>query len=331
MLCRVAAWSFAACFGAASLVAATLGAATPIVAYIVAVCLVIWPAHAGLELGPFANSDTPKAAIAITTRLDREQTKTEDEVKSQTDDSTTASSPIVAPTQNPAAPSDTSARLASLEPAEPAVAPPPAAEPFGLAAVPVAFGNVLTKWSGVEADIRADNDILARCRGEIETCPAPARDFLAIIDQGRKLTGRARIGVINRAVNMAIEPMSDMAQWGVPDRWSAPLETFTTHRGDCEDYAIAKYVALTQAGIPAADIKLVIIRNTEADEDHAVVAVHADGGWIMLDNRWLTLVEDNDMAKAIPLFVLDAGGVRQFMPAAITGARRQSAPASLGL
>ena len=41
-----------------------------------------------------------------------------------------------------------------------------------------------------------------------------------------------------------------MAQWGVPDRWSPPLETLATGRGDCEDYAIAKYVALTAAGIP---------------------------------------------------------------------------------
>jgi predicted transglutaminase-like cysteine proteinase len=310
MLCRVAAWSFAACLAAA--------------------CLVAWPAHAGLELGTFADSDSSAAALTIVTQANQDQEKAEDKVKSQAEASA-PSSPTAASPQIPAAASDNrSVQLASLEPAEPAVAPPPATEPFGLAAAPVAFGNVLTKWSGVEANIRADKDVLARCRENIEACPAPARDFLAIVDQGRKLTGRARIGVINRAVNLAIEPMSDMAQWGVPDRWSAPLETFTTHRGDCEDYAIAKYVALTQAGVPAADVKLVIVRNTEADEDHAVVAVHADGGWIMLDNRWLTLVEDNDMAKAIPLFVLDGGGVRQFMPTAMAGARRQSAPASLG-
>ena len=27
--------------------------------------------------------------------------------------------------------------------------------------------------------------------------------------------------------------MSDLAQWGVLDRWSAPLETFTSQAGDC--------------------------------------------------------------------------------------------------
>ena len=84
-----------------------------------------------------------------------------------------------------------------------------------------------------------------------ERCPGVARNFLAIVAAGRAQTGRGRIGVINRAINLAIRPMSDMAQWGVPDRWSAPLDTFTTGRGDCEDYAIAKYVALTEAGVAA--------------------------------------------------------------------------------
>jgi predicted transglutaminase-like cysteine proteinase len=221
-------------------------------------------------------------------------------------------------------------KLASLDPAEPPLPAPRVAEPFGLAVAPVAGGGVLTKWRGVEAGIRADNEILARCRDGNERCPTAAQNFLAIVAQGRALSGRARIGVINRAINLAIQPMSDLAQWGVPDRWSPPLETFGTGRGDCEDYAIAKYVALTEAGVAAADVKLVIVRNTAANEDHAVVAVRLDGNWIVLDNRWLTLVEAGAMPEVIPLFVLDRDGVRRFAPPVLT-ARRTSAPASLGL
>jgi predicted transglutaminase-like cysteine proteinase len=220
-------------------------------------------------------------------------------------------------------------RLVSLDPAEPALPSRRVAEPFGFAAVPIAGGGVLTKWRGVEAGIRADDEIMARCRENNERCPTAAQSFLSIVAQGRALTGRARIGVINRAINLAIKPMSDLAQWGVPDRWSAPLETFGTGRGDCEDYAIAKYVALTAAGVAAADVKLVIVRNTAADEDHAIVAVRLDGHWIMLDNRGLTLVEDRAMPEVIPLFVLDGDGVRRYAPPVLANARRSSAPASL--
>jgi Bacterial transglutaminase-like cysteine proteinase BTLCP len=124
---------------------------------------------------------------------------------------------------------------------------------------------------------------------------------------------RARISVINRAINLAIMPTSDLEQWDVADRWSAPLETFTTYRGDCEDYVIAKYVALQAAGVAPEDIKLVVVRNTDVSENHAVVAVRIDGAWVILDNRWLALASDREMRRATPLFEIDEYGVRQFM------------------
>lgn len=221
------------------------------------------------------------------------------------------------------------ADLAAFDPAEPKIAAPTVPEPFDLVAAPVASGAVLAKWNGVEAAIRHDRETLARCRESSEDRSKAARDFLAIITEGRTLAGRRRIGVINRAINMAIQPTSDMAQWGVPDRWSPPLETFSTGRGDCEDYAIAKYVALIEAGIAANDLKLVIVRNTAAGEDHAVVAVRLDGDWLILDNRWLRLVEDTELRQAIPLFVLDQAGVRKFEPVTVASTRRAPTPASV--
>jgi predicted transglutaminase-like cysteine proteinase len=214
----------------------------------------------------------------------------------------------------------------SLSVSGPAIQAPASSEPFGLNAIPVASGDVLTKWNGVEADIDAENDILSRCRASAELCPVAARNFLTIVAQGRAQTGRARIGIINRAINLAIRPMSDLAQWGVIDRWSAPLVTLTTGRGDCEDYAIAKYVALTQAGVAAEDVRLVIVRDLAAGEDHAVVAARLNGDWIILDNRWLTLVEGSEMRRTVPLFVLDQTGVKQFALTPTPDTHRVSAP-----
>jgi predicted transglutaminase-like cysteine proteinase len=276
-----------------------------------AALLVMSPATPGVETSSSADADARAAAVLVT--ADQPQDQAEDKFQSYEEN----------PTEAPAQP-------AALDRPAPAIPSPPLAEPFGLAAVPVAGGDILAKWSAIEVDIRAEKEVFAGCRDNAQTCPAAARNFLAIVAQGRAQTGRARISVINRAINLAIEPMSDFAQWGVPDRWSAPLETLTTGRGDCEDYAIAKYVALTEAGVAAADVKLVIVRNTAAGEDHAVAAVRLDRNWLMLDNRWLALVEDSEVSRAIPLLVLDGDGVRQFMPTAMAGARRASTPASLG-
>jgi predicted transglutaminase-like cysteine proteinase len=213
-------------------------------------------------------------------------------------------------------------------PVSPKPALAPAAEPFGLAAERVSEGEILHKWTTVQTEIRENKKVLARCREDTSSCPLAARRFLAIIDEGRARGGRARIGVINREINLAIIPTSDLMQWGVADRWSAPLETFTTQHGDCEDYAIAKYVALRAAGVAPEDVKLVVVRNTDANENHAVVAVRLEGDWVILDNRWLAPVPDRAMQRATPLFVIDKDGVRQFVVPTANARLRDGAPAS---
>jgi predicted transglutaminase-like cysteine proteinase len=194
-----------------------------------------------------------------------------------------------------------------------AVVRPAPSEPFGLKTLPWFSGDIFEKWTKVNAAINADRNVLARCRKNTTDCPPAARKFLAVIAAGLEQTGRARVGVINRAINLAIEHMSDLEQWGVDERWSPPLETFATGRGDCEDYAIAKFVALTEAGVPAEDVRLVVVHDRTANDGHAVAAVHVDDGWVLLDNRWLTLVDDDKMHRMIPLFVIDQSGVRTYL------------------
>ncbi len=213
------------------------------------------------------------------------------------------------PQDNPATPT----RRAALERQDPPVMRPAPGEPFGLDTMPWFAGDIFEKWTSVNAAIDADRAVLARCRENRPDCPPAARKFLAVIAAGLAQTGRARVGVINRAVNLAIEHMSDRRQWGVDERWSPPLETFATGRGDCEDYAIAKFVALIEAGVPAQDVRLVIVHDRAARDGHAVAAVRLDQGWVLLDNRWLTLVDDDRMARMVPLFVIDQGGVRTYL------------------
>jgi predicted transglutaminase-like cysteine proteinase len=183
---------------------------------------------------------------------------------------------------------------------------------FGMETEPVA-GEVAAKWRAVEADIDREQQVLARCRAQ-KACPVVAQNLLDIVAEGAGRSGRARVGLINRAVDLAIKPTSDEAQWGVADHWSSPFETLQTHRGDCEDYAIVKYVALLQAGLSHDDVKIVILRNLLPKEDHAAVAARVDGQWLILDNRRLALVRDTKMVGSIPKFVLDEEGTRRFVP-----------------
>ena len=124
----------------------------------------------------------------------------------------------------------------------------------------MSWGGLAAKWQGVAHKLDDERVQLALCDGDRENCASDAAlRLLSIVDAGRQREGRARLGEINRAINLAIRPMSDLAQFGQEDVWSSPLATFYRGAGDCEDYAIAKFAALRMAGIASEDLRIVVL------------------------------------------------------------------------
>ncbi len=186
-------------------------------------------------------------------------------------------------------------------------------EPFGLFAFALSDGTMRQKWFTLRDRLDDDMVQLALCDGDRERCASPAAlKLLAIVDGARAREGRARLGETNRAINLAIRPMSDLAQHGEEDVWNSPLATFASGAGDCEDYAIAKLVALRLAGVPANDLRIVVMRDTMAGEDHAVAAARLDGHWLMLDNRRMAMIEDENVRNYQPLFVIYQSAVMKY-------------------
>ena len=165
---------------------------------------------------------------------------------------------------------------------------------------------------GIESDITNEQAVLDRCRANAESCPSYAAQFLRLIKAVKAKSGRDQLDEANRAVNMAIRYVSDYAQHGEADRWSAPLATFATGKGDCEDYAIAKYVALREAGFPEGDLRVVLVRDHAVRQDHAVLAARLDDRWLILDNRRAELLADSDVSSFTPLFAINHRGVQLF-------------------
>jgi predicted transglutaminase-like cysteine proteinase len=196
---------------------------------------------------------------------------------------------------------------------------------FGINTEPVGIGELRERWHRVAALMAQDLAVVVQCHSN-EACPIAAQRLIDMSAEGAERTGRARVGLINRAAKLTIKAFSDEKQWGVADHWSDPFETLLSYRGDCEDYAIVKYAALLEAGIPIGDLKIVILKNFFPKEYHAVAAARVNGEWLILDNRTLTLVRDTDITRAIPIFVLDHEGVRRFDFAGATPPSRGSDP-----
>ena len=194
--------------------------------------------------------------------------------------------------------------------------PAKSTEPFALAATQLAASNLHDKWLSLQRRLDDDMVQLALCDGDRDGCVSPAAlRLLAIVDAARPREGRAKLGEINRAVNLAIRAMSDEALYGETDFWASPLATFGRGAGDCEDYAIAKFAALRLAGVAADDLRILIMRDAVRGEDHAVAAARLDGRWLTLDNRRMIMVEDADITNYRPVFVMDRDGIRRYTPA----------------
>ena len=148
------------------------------------------------------------------------------------------------------------------------------------------------------------------------------------ITEASTLEGRHRFAVVNRAINLAVAYTSDERQFGMGDVWSSPAATFASGRGDCEDYAIAKMFALRASGVAAQDLRLLVARVRGDNDIHAVLAARHDGHWYLLDNRSMVLVEDHNSRDLMPLFAMDAGGVRQFGERVMTVAAKANKPVS---
>ncbi len=143
-------------------------------------------------------------------------------------------------------------------------------EPFGRRSLLVGDGPLAVTWQAINARMRADMASVALCSIQKLACPDAARKLRRIVEEALTHDGLARIGHINRAINLANKP-------AVTAYWQSALETLSAGTGDCKNYSVAKYLALREAGFSERDVKIVIVHDTAAQQDHAIVTVLFDG------------------------------------------------------
>ncbi|MBL8589657.1 MAG: transglutaminase-like cysteine peptidase [Methylobacteriaceae bacterium] len=85
---------------------------------------------------------------------------------------------------------------------------------------------------------------------------------------------------INRNVNAAVAPVSDLDNYGVEERWTYPVNG----RGDCEDYVLLKRRLLIEAGFPRQALLVTVVRERNG-EGHAVLTLATSEGDFVLDNK----------------------------------------------
>lgn len=134
---------------------------------------------------------------------------------------------------------------------------------------------------------------------------------------------------INDFFNQNILFDDDANVWDRPDYWATPLETIGRGRGDCEDFAIAKYFSLRLSGVALSKLRLVYVKARlptdfgDVPQAHMVLAYYArpTAEPLVLDNLQTAIRPASQRGDLHPIFSFNSEGVF----AGVAGTERASA------
>ncbi len=160
--------------------------------------------------------------------------------------------------------------------------------------------------------------------GPGEAVPAAPQGYWPWLKSLRGSDALLQLRAVNQYVNRHIAFATDQEAWGEVDYWASPLEALRKGRGDCEDYAIAKYFSLLAAGMPAARLRLVYVRARLDDGEvqaHMVLAYQVPAGdeVLVLDNLVEDVLPTTQRSDLSPVFSFNSEGLWQGLSATSAG------------
>ena len=90
--------------------------------------------------------------------------------------------------------------------------------------------------------------------------------------------------------------LSDNNHWALEDYWATPVELIASNGGDCEDFAIAKYLTLRSLGLSDEQLRLTYVKALKINQAHMVLTYfpNAQAEPLVLDN----LIDTIELASA---------------------------------
>lgn len=148
--------------------------------------------------------------------------------------------------------------------------------------------TAFTKWTGMLARFKATNTAPGACPPS-RLKPCPVRDWHAFLKDLKGKDLQTQLNAVNTRVNFAYY-IQDLPNWGVPDYWATVYE-FMAKDGDCEDYAIAKYLTLKALGVDPDTMRIVVVDDLDLGVPHAILTIKTGGRVLVLDNKVRQIVD----------------------------------------
>lgn len=157
----------------------------------------------------------------------------------------------------------------------------------------------LPAWATALKRHEAERIAIDRCLDDDAACEGRLESLRLVLIKGTALESDDQLRLVNRYINrrryrrdrrQAAPSASADGEARLPNHWSTLLE-FLRRGGDCEDFASAKYFLLREFGVPAEDMRVVVVYDRRVREHHAVLAVRRSD-----DSVWL-LENDNTIKR----------------------------------
>ena len=139
----------------------------------------------------------------------------------------------------------------------------------------------LPQWQEVRGKLTQEAVRVRACLAR-DCEDAAALSIARIVRKGTALGRLDQLDLVQAAINRR-PYLDDSDQFGAEDLWQSPLG-FARRGGDCEDFAIAKYFALTLLGFPRSDMRIAVMTDG-GGEVHAILLARIASEWLVLDNR----------------------------------------------
>lgn len=153
-----------------------------------------------------------------------------------------------------------------------------------------------------------------------------------IVSDGRNLGDVQKLEKVNDFFNQNVLYASDMTVWGESDYWATPMEFIGKGMGDCEDYAIAKYFALLQMGVPMNKLYISYVKSLKYNVAHMVLTYFETPTTmpLVLDNYETKIMPASQRTDLIPvysfngesLFLAKQAGLGQAAPQGINANKK---------
>jgi predicted transglutaminase-like cysteine proteinase len=163
--------------------------------------------------------------------------------------------------------------------------------------------KLFTQWVGVLQRTKETPEPFAN------TCERPQagychlKDWTAFLESLKGKDRSEQLDAVNRFMNR-FPYIEDIVNWGIQDYWETPLE-FLRKSGDCEDYAIAKYMSLRYLGWPADVLRVVVVQDLNLHVGHAILAVYTDDMIRVLDNQSRYVMNARNIHHYRPIYSIN--------------------------